>query len=102
MNHHNFVFALTAVGLLSLIGVANAEEYVWARTAWGASNINARYSSMGNGYGGYYVPKSAVGNNYESQGNFRNPNGYIIPGNSGYAQQPTQSFFHTPRRRLFR
>jgi hypothetical protein len=79
---------------------ADAQQYVWTRTAWGSSNVNARYGSMSNGYGGYYAPVNGYGNNYESQGNFTNPNGYIVPANAGYVQQTSQpTFFQRHRSR---
>lgn len=73
------VFSFAAVFGVAAGSDVTAGDYVWARTNWGSSNINARYGSMSNGYGGYYVPRDAYGNNYESQGNFTNPNGYIVP-----------------------
>jgi hypothetical protein len=84
---------------------AVADDYVWARTGWGSSNVNGHYSSMSNGYGGYYVPRNAYGNNYESRGNFTNPMGYIVPAGSTYVQpsaQPAQASTFQGHRRHFR
>lgn len=82
--------ALMSLSLVNSFGSASAEEYVWARTGWGASNVNGRYGSVSNGYGGYWVPKNAAGNNYESQGNFRNSGGYIIPSNAQSYDRPSR------------
>lgn len=60
-------------------------EYVWARTNYGASNINRPYSSMSNGYGGYYVPVNGAGNNFEGR-RFTNPDGFIIPAQPQYVR----------------
>ena len=101
MNLRNHLLALAVIALLSLVNgfdSASAEEYVWARTAWGASNINARYGSASNGYGGYWVPKSAAGNNYEAQGNFTNPTGYIIPSNAQPVNYPARPGLFQNRR----
>jgi hypothetical protein len=79
---HNFTILASAFFSLAAIVVlesqVNAEEYVWARTNWGASNVSRPYSSMSNGYGGYYVPKNGYGNNYEGR-KFTNPDGFVIP-----------------------
>lgn len=72
------------VGLINVSQSAFAGDYVWARTNWGSSNINRPYSSMNNGYGGYYVPRNARGNNYEGQRRFTNPTGFIIPAQPVY------------------
>ncbi len=56
-----------------------ATEYVWARSGYGALPIGHNASSFSNGYGGYYVPKNAYGNNHESRRPFTNPNGFIVP-----------------------
>jgi|GEM_PF-5477008 len=80
IERHCLVAALLSVGvgLIAAERDANAGDYVWARTNWGSSNINRPYSSMSNGYGGYYVPRNAYGNNYEGR-RFTNPNGFIVP-----------------------
>ena len=91
MIHRTIVASL----LIAVFGIvadsrdASAGDYVWARTNWGNLATNRPVSAMGNGYGGYYVPRNAYGNNYEGQ-RFTNPNGYIIPANSGQAYQPPQ------------
>ena len=68
--------------------MAIAGDYVWARSAWGNGSWGRNYSGMSNGYGGYYVPRNAYGNNYERRAPYRNPNGYIV------SSQPAVS---TPR-----
>jgi len=66
-----------------------AGDYVWARTAWGSSGADRHYSSFSNGYGGFYVPRNAYGNNHDGRGRFTNPNGYIVPAQTGgYAVTP--------------
>ena len=80
----NLALAVFTVGLFSLPQVAVGSDYVWARTNWGSSNINRPYSSMNNGYGGYYVPRNARGNNFEGQRRFTNPTGFIIPAQPAY------------------
>jgi hypothetical protein len=81
MNCQLWVCAFACVAIFSLVDgrPATAGDYVWARTNWGASNISRPYSSMSNGYGGYYVPRNAYGNNFEGQ-RFTNPNGFVVPG----------------------
>ena len=76
-----------------------ADEYVWARSQW-VMGPNRPLSVMGNGYGGYYVPRNGYGNNYEGQ-RFTNPTGYVIPANPGYTTQQTQPVqrMHRMRRR---
>ena len=69
-------------GLVSNDHVA-AGDYVWARSGWGNGNWGRNYGGMSNGYGGYYVPRNSYGNNYETRSPFRNPNGYIVPAQSG-------------------
>jgi hypothetical protein len=81
------VFAIIATS-----GEATANDYVWTRTAFGSCAAGRHCSAMSNGYGGYYVPQNAVGNNYEASGNFKNPNGYIVP---------AQANTYSPRRRWF-
>ena len=76
------VLTLVLMALCSLFAVgrdALGGDYVWARSAWGNGSWGRNYGGMSNGYGGYYVPRNAYGNNYEARGSFRNPNGYIIP-----------------------
>lgn len=95
MIHHRFLIAsllVAAVDLLHNLPQAGAAEHVWARTNYGASNINRPYSTPNNGYGGYYVPRNAYGNNYEGR-QFTNPDGFIIP-----AQQPNNAGQWQPRR----
>ena len=102
MTHQRLLFASLLLVVFSVAATreATASDYVWARTNWGSSNINGRYGSMSNGYGGYYVPRTAYGNNYESQGNFTNPNGYIVPAGTTQVQQtaPAQGFLGLRRK----
>ena len=63
-----------------------AGDYIWARSGWGNGNWGRNYGGMSNGYGGYYVPRNSYGNNYETRSPFRNPNGYIVPAQSGVYQ----------------
>ena len=60
-----------------------AGDYVWARSGWGNGNWGRNYGGMSNGYGGYYVPRNSYGNNYETRSPYRNPNGYIVPAQTG-------------------
>ena len=81
---------LTVVGLATIAPNTASGEYVWARSSWGnGGGPNRPISVMGNGYGGYYVPRNAYGNNYEGQ-RITNPNGFIIPSQAQY--QPQQPF----------
>ncbi len=76
------LFGCLFLGVVSVIAAgpsATAGEYVWARTSWGSLPMGNTAGSMTNGYGGYYVPKNAYGNNYESRRPFTNPTGFIIP-----------------------
>ena len=82
MLRQRLLFGCFFVVVFSFLGTtsrAGDSEYVWARSNWGALPMGNASGTMSNGYGGYYVRKNAYGNNYESRGNFRNPNGYIIP-----------------------
>lgn len=73
---------------------ASADDYVWARSAWGNGNWGRNYGGMTNGYGGYYVPRNAYGNNYEGRP-ITNPNGYIVPaGTPSYSAQTKRRWFH--------
>ena len=78
----NLIASYFAAALLLLGTSAIAGEYVWARSQFPVGP-NRPVSAMGNGYGGYYVPRNAYGNNYEGRP-ITNPNGFIIPA------QPTQ------------
>ena len=70
---------LVMISLVAMCYQAAADEYVWARTNWGnGGGPNRPVGAMGNGYGGYYVPRNGYGNNYEGR-RFTNPNGYNIP-----------------------
>lgn len=83
------------VGLVAGSFNVHAGEYVWARSNWGnGGGPNRPVGVMGNGYGGYYVPRNAYGNNYAGQ-RITNPNGFIVPAQPMY--QPTPS--HRMRRR---
>ena len=73
----SLMFVIVAFGLT--VGESAATEYVWARSGYGALPIGHNATSFSNGYGGYYVPKNAYGNNHESQRPFKNPNGFIVP-----------------------
>ena len=68
-----------------------ATEYVWARSGFGALPTGHNGTSFSNGYGGYYVPKNAYGNNHESRRPFTNPNGFIVPATPTHAPAPQQS-----------
>lgn len=81
MSQRKYLIASLMMAVASLVVSAHelqAGDYVWARTNWGSSNISRPYSSMSNGYGGYYVPRNAYGNNFEGR-RFTNPNGFIVP-----------------------
>ena len=80
----NLALVALTVGLFNPPHTAVGNDYVWARTNWGSSNINRPYSSMNNGYGGYYVPRNARGNNFEGQRRFTNPTGFIVPAQPVY------------------
>lgn len=85
---------IAAVGLLAADRDASADGYAWARSNWGnGGGPNRPVGVMGNGYGGYYVPRNAYGNNYEGQ-RFTNPNGFIVSGQPTYqpTSQPRQMF----------
>lgn len=104
MNTGKPLVVCALMGALGIVAASHqevvADDYVWARSAWGSSNINGHYSSLSNGYGGYYVPRNAYGNNFESRGNFTNPNGYIVPAQQASAPQIGQtSHFQAHRRR---
>ena len=62
-----------------LHGTVAASDYVWARSGYGAMPWGHNASSFSNGYGGYYVPRNAYGNNHEGVRPFTNPNGFIVP-----------------------
>lgn len=107
MKFRNRLLAWVFTTVLGVIAAgqdaAASGDYVWARSAWGGSNINGHYSSMSNGYGGYYVPRNAYGNNYEAQGNFTNANGYIVPAQQAYTQPSAHgSHFRAHRHRRAR
>lgn len=94
MTYQRPLFASLFVAVFSIVAAsqnAAAGDYVWARTNWGSSNISRPYSSMSNGYGGYYVPRNAYGNNFESSGGFTNPNGFIVPAQTTSVQQYGQA-----------
>ena len=76
---------LLMVALVLMSESGNATEYVWARSQ-NMVGPNRPVSVPGNGYGGYYVPKNAYGNNYEGRP-ITNPTGFIIPAQT---TQPTQ------------
>ena len=78
------ILASVVMALLSEVKTASA-NYVWARSQWSVGP-NKPVGAMTNGYGGYYVPRNAYGNNFEGQ-RFTNPNGFIIPANSGQQYQ---------------
>ena len=82
----SLIFAIVIVG--AAVRECSATEYVWARSGYGALPIGHNASSFSNGYGGYYVPKNAYGNNHESRRPFTNPNGFIVP------STPTNSPVH--------
>lgn len=87
MIHRSQLFACLFAATLGLVMASRdavAQDRVWARTNWGASNVSRPYGTPNNGYGGYYVPRNARGNNYDGQ-RVMNPNGFFIP-----AQQPVQ------------
>jgi hypothetical protein len=67
---------------------STADEYVWARNNGGIASINRPVSAMNNGYGGYYVPRNAYGNNYEGQP-IMNPTGYVIPAQPEQPARPS-------------
>src|SRR5579871_3580563 len=70
--------AIIYVVALAMVGESgSAGEYVWARSQFMSGPLRP-VSVMGNGYGGYYVPRNAYGNNYEGK-RFTNPGGFIIP-----------------------
>ena len=96
MIHLKTLFAGLTIAVLGLAAAYQdvaAGEYVWARSNWGnGGGPNRPVSVMGNGYGGYYVPRNAYGNNYEGQ-RFTNPNGFIVSG------QPTYQSGHRLRMR---
>ena len=71
------IFASLLVGMF--VNESAATEYVWARSGYGALPTGHNGTSFSNGYGGYYVPKNAYGNNHESLRPFTNPNGFIVP-----------------------
>ena len=67
-----------------------ADDYVWARSNWGSLPMGVAAGTMSNGYGGYYVKRNAYGNNHESRKPFRNPNGFIVPAETGTCPAPVQ------------
>ena len=81
------MLAVVTVG--PVVHESAATEYVWARSGYGALPIGHNATSFSNGYGGYYVPKNAYGNNHESQRPFTNPNGFIVPATPQQATAPT-------------
>ena len=93
------IIAGLLVTVIEIAGSAKpaAAEYVWARSQW-MIGPNRPVGVMNNGYGGYYVPKNAPGNNYEGRP-FNNPTGFVIPANSGPRLQQVQPIQH---RRFFR
>ncbi len=86
MPNRTTLFSCLFAAVLSIASANCAEaagDYVWARTGWGVLPMGQYSSSMSNGYGGYYVPRNAYGNNFEGQGRFTNPGGYIVPAQTG-------------------
>jgi hypothetical protein len=81
--------------LLALLGFAFATrdgvatDYVWARSPYGAMPMGQYAGYMSNGYGGYYVPRNAPGNNFEGS-QFRNAGGLIVPSQGGVYNAPRQ------------
>lgn len=86
---------VVAIGAFTACGEVVAGDYVWARSPWGNGSWGRNYSGMTNGYGGYYVPRNAYGNNHESRPPYRNPNGYIVPAQTGGYTMTRQGFFHS-------
>jgi hypothetical protein len=71
------------------VSESDATEYVWARSGYGALPTGHNGASFSNGYGGYYVPRNAYGNNYETRRPYTNPNGFIVPATPQQATVPS-------------
>ena len=83
MNHKRTIFASLIIVGFSLLPPARTlrQETTFSAYKLGSA-FNRPVSAMTNGYGGYYVPRNAYGNNYQGQ-RFTNPTGYIIPAQQG-------------------
>lgn len=87
---------LGAFGVVAASQEVDAGDYIWARSGWGNGNWGRNYGGMTNGYGGYYVPRNAYGNNYEGRP-ITNPNGYIVPATTSTpspSYHMTRHWFH--------